>query len=228
MEKDDLFVSPIRDPGHWSCGNGLLYSSFFYTILRLNHCLTEEDRVRFITMVDRCWVRDLMGQTVVGLLNRSLDRPDAQAQDDYHMVTASCLLQTDHAKAIYAYGNENKFCYDNQNPYKFSLNKWHGRFLGRPGYYAMAAGVDPGWLQDKLIACEINAGPSDDAGAVMQQFLRLQVYKIDMGLSLHIKEWNDEFSNKYKSLSAAIKGEMANNADHPFVKYNINVHGLIE
>ena len=220
MEADDLFVSPVRSPGHWSTGNGLLYSSFFYSILLLNGCLTEEDRVRFITMVDRCWA-------VPGLLNRGKNRPDENAQDDYHIATASYLVQTDHAKAIYAYGRDNKFSYDNQNPNKFKWSKWHGRFPGRPGYYALCAGEEPGCVQDKLIKIDIASGPSKDAGALMQQWLRNQIYRRFSPYAQQVIDWEARFMSKYMSLSTAIKGEMGNNPEHPFVKYNINVYGAV-
>jgi hypothetical protein len=82
LESHDLHVTPVKDPGHWSTANGLLYASMFYTLLRLNDCLTDEDRFRYITAVDRCWVRNGDGSIVDGLLNRNFGRPDEQAQDD--------------------------------------------------------------------------------------------------------------------------------------------------
>lgn len=227
LEAGDLHISPIRDPWHWSTANGLLYSAFFYTILRLNGCLTEDDRVRYITAVDRCWVRRPDGSSVEGLLNRNWDRHDEQAQDDYHTATASYFVQTDHAAKIYSYGESNRFSYDNQNPNKFKLNKWHGRFIGRPGFYALAARKDQGCVQDQLIKQDIRLGPSKDAGALLQQWLRNQVYKQYSNYSKAVQDWEARHMAMYVNLSTSIKGEMGNREDHPFVKYKFDVYGKI-
>jgi hypothetical protein len=91
----------------------------------------------------------------------------------------------------------------------------------------LAARKDPGCFQDALIKIDIGAGPSEHSGAVLQQWLRNQIYKQYDAYKSQVSDWEHRFVAKHVSLSQAVKGEMGNNPEHPFVKYNFNVYGKI-
>lgn len=228
---EEHLVTVAKDPGHWSDGNSLLNTALFYTILSRSNSIFEGDRLRFTKAVENCWVRH-KGRIVEGLLNRNLNRPDFEGHDDYHITTASCLLNTYHREAIYNYGNDNDWSFNNEKPYcdsKFSSHYWrgwHGRFTGRVGYYALAATQDPGVLQNKLIVCDINSGPSDDSASTMMQWLRIQVYKDKSSKFVEeIKRWEDRFVKKYGDLTTAMTPYYKQ--EHPFSKYKISVYGTV-
>lgn len=228
---DEFQVTVERDPGFRTTNNGLLHTALFYTIIHLNNHVHELDRSRLNRAVTPCWV-EFKDRPVEGLLLRHPKHGDLfQGHDDYHVTTACSLLGLYHSEAIYNYGDENLWSFNNETPYNSSWLSWqywrglHWRFPGRPGYYALAAGKEISWLQTQLIKFDLWLGPSKESDGVMMQWLRIQIYKKSGKFENQIKSWESRFRNKYGLLNKAMYGYFK--MGHPFSETKIDVSGVL-
>lgn len=202
-----------RNPTRWSSGNGILFSSIFYTVLHLNNLISEDDKVRFSRMVDLCWV-----DPYIGILERNDQRKDKEAHDDYHVATASYLLRTYHAEAIYNYGDMHNWSFNNENPGKWTFSTWHGRFPGTVGYYSIAARKEPGWLDLWMLKKTMRSSLPERSDGMFMRWLKAQVMlKSDKE---DIRSAGNDFIGKAKgkwgSLGKILEPYFG--SDHPFSK----------
>lgn len=128
----DGLISPNKNPGIDSTGNGLLYTSLYYILLHKTGQLTCDDRHRFRNIVLSCRAH---GSRFYGLLHRSPTKIEEQTgHDDYVGVcTALMLLDLNNiAWLIVNFGNKRnllifKWLYNNLCPIEFTFQAWRGR-----------------------------------------------------------------------------------------------------
>lgn len=143
--------SPINPTDKGKTGNGLLYTSIYYMLLKRRGDLTKEDVDSFTKTVNRCMVITYGGWPMAGLLLRSPTKADLESADDYYGVCAA-TKSLDLVGAFYQYGlctNYGLFRwnYNNQKPDTFTLQTWFGRFPWLPAHIQWCAGVKPNILR---------------------------------------------------------------------------------
>lgn len=207
----DFQVTVDRDPTPQSSGNGLFHTAIFYSVLALNNSITALDLLNFRKCVDLCWVGTL-DKPILGLLERNDGRPDKEAQDDYHIATASYLLGTYHAQAIFHFGLLHNFCFNNQKPTEefsvFAFNSyksWHGRFLGQVPYYSICAGASLDCVSETALKLLIWLGPPGHSDRAAQQWLKVQAIKKYGILQDSVKEWEVKALKRFGSLGGMLE-----------------------
>lgn len=92
-------------------GNGVMYTSEFYSLLTLNNELNEEDKRMFKFIMQRCQVEP-------GLYKRSPDHTDQNGGDDYYgLLTGAYHTQNyDLAQEVIDYGNKHFWIFNNVKP----------------------------------------------------------------------------------------------------------------
>lgn len=124
-------ISPDKNPGRWTSGNGALDTSIYYIILMLTGQLTESDSFRFEAIISNLWADGKQG-----LLSRNRGRPDQDAWDNYWGVCAAGLMCDAVAipRAIRTYGESHCWMFQNEPGLKAFLSAQMWRF---PGFSAM-------------------------------------------------------------------------------------------
>lgn len=203
----DLQVTVDRDPGKWTTANGLLHTSLAYSLFSLNGLIEATDIQRFTQCVSMCWQPPLV---------RNFNRTDLEAQDDYHIATASFLLKTAHAEWIALWGESHCWSYNNQNPEHFSLGTCHYRFPGLVAYYQLAGGRNVSWMQGVLLRSGLFNGPSDHSDQAIMEWLKVQVMKKYDKYKPAAVEWECKAKTKWGSLGNICKGYFGET--HPFAQ----------
>lgn len=202
-------VTVDRDPGKWSTGNGILFTSLFYSILFVNNAVTPEDFIRFSKAITRCWV----GKNI-GLLERNDGREDLQAHDDYHVASASYLLKTYHSEAIWNWGKDHCWSFNNQNPQKWSFKTWHARFLGHVPYLYAASYKKLSFMQTLALKFVLKLTSWESADDVMKTWLKVQVLKNIEGFEKSTQSWENILQQRYGSFGKVLEKYFGTN--HPF------------
>ena len=211
----DFQITVARNPGTWTTGNGLLFTSFFYTILYLNNLIDREDRNRFSDCVDLCW-EGSTNNPIQGLLERNDGREDLEAHDNYHIVTASFLLKTYHSESIYNYGHNYWWSYNNINPGRFTLRTWHYRHLGHVGYLCLAANKQPDWLQGTALKWKIEDCDLSRSDRVMMDFLKCNVMLYNNNYKSSALKWINKATEEQQTLGKLLEPYFG--TTHPFSK----------
>ncbi len=119
-DKEGL-VSKDVNPTEWSSGNGLLYTSIYYTLLKLRNELIPSDVVEFKRIYTSL-------QNFPGTFNRNVNRTDLNAHDDLTgLVACSRLIEPnrDAAKAVFWHGIKYQGCFNNvDNKRTFRSLQW--------------------------------------------------------------------------------------------------------
>lgn len=218
MDREGL-VTIDRNPTPWSTGNGLMHTGVFYTILFLRGEIDESDLKRFTSAVDGCWEGPLEAP-IAGLLERNNNREDLQAHDDYHVMTASFLLGTYHARMVERYGSSHFWSFNNVTPGKFTLQTWHGRFPGHVGYLRLCADKKPGLFQNFLLDQSIGFNVySKDATSKILCWLKIQVAKIKGYCKDSIEFWEEKLVDQFGSMEMVFAQYFGHN--HPFARCGI-------
>lgn len=146
----DGLVQPQRHPSPGASGNGLVYTSAYYILLKRRGFLTFVDLNAFAAVVKKCSVRD-------GLLKRGPNHPDQEGPDDYIAVTAaSAHLLRMLAGQVLSYGQNNPFKfgpltlhwnYCNVCPEPvLHRSSWMGRSPSFVAHLHYAAGLSASWF----------------------------------------------------------------------------------
>ena len=218
----DLLVALDRDPSEWSTGNGLLHLGLFMVVLYRQGILDGSTAAIFDKAVNQCYVKDLLKQPILGLLNRNPGRTDMESRDDYiGVAAASALLCTRHAPDIRKYGEQNGFNYNNQDPGKFTWNSWHGRFLGLPGFYAMCAGKNPGIVQNMALKLKLFFYPKEFQGEILMWVMTQVLKRLTPQYDGLINRFEKHLTQKYPNLGSLFLPYFGES--HPFSKLEIRI-----
>jgi hypothetical protein len=132
----DGLVSPRRvedKTARSASGNGLLYTSEYMIALHLRGDLNLTDIEGFVRVLRSC-------QKEPGLFNRSPIHKDQNAPDDYTGILAACHMIgiEEFPRAIYKYGNEHGWVFDNTG--EGSKSAWFWRMPHLVAAIKIAAG----------------------------------------------------------------------------------------
>lgn len=130
IDENGLVLPKKNSPGSPETGNGLLYTSIYYTFLVKLKQFQKGDELDFARLVLSCQV-----DTNAGLYHRAPDKTEEQiAWDDYIGVISAASIIGCHGllnmrrQAERRYLGVLRFCFPNLNPEKLSpLKAWFGR-----------------------------------------------------------------------------------------------------
>jgi hypothetical protein len=215
MDEEGL-VTKVRNPGHWSTGNGLLFTGLFYSLLGVRGELEPSDKDHFEKAVEACFVN-----RVTPVLNRNKGRPDFEGWDDYNgVVAAAFFVGSDIAKDILNYGEANCFNFNNEQPKKFTLRSWFGRLPGFPGHLRLCGKSSPGNLQTLCLLHEFQKGCKNESDPDANTWLRVEVARrASSRFNESIAAWDKSLKKVYGSLGRMFEPSFG--SDHPFVIYNL-------
>lgn len=215
IDQDGL-VTIDKNPTKWSTGNGLLFTGIFLVLLHMLDDLDEDTECNFVKAIRACEVEP-------GLFDRNPGRTDSEAHDDYIGVAAAsyfCVMGFAHD--IWLYGEKHFYCWNNQDPGKFSLSHFDARFIGLMPFYRIAAGQKLWFARKWELAFAINENAKDTtASDKILMWLETRVAK-DRGLCLkEISNWDAALIKQFGSLEGLFAQYFGK--DHPFSTCGVNV-----
>lgn len=155
----------IQNNPNGSSGNGLRYTSEYYTLKFRYGLLTKEDTATFDGIVRRCFAEP-------GLLNRSPDDKSPQKFDDYVAVaTASLIFELFLANEIKLYGLKHHWYYNNSKSpnlsFKDKWGAWFGKDRGLIAHFFYSDQDTPSWFDSiiwtfNILHCAYRAGSNQD------------------------------------------------------------------
>lgn len=132
-----------HDQGQEPDGNGILYSSLYFLILKNWGELNAQDLVHVHDIYTKCKV-------LPGLIDRGKDNLSEEEQDDYYgLACASQITDPIIALDIYSYGKNHLWYFDNMQTargwakIKLWFDLWFGRFPGFCAHIKFCAHEDP-------------------------------------------------------------------------------------
>lgn len=126
-------------------GNGVFYTSEYYTLLKLNNDLTDADSRMFEFIMQRCQVEP-------GLYKRSPTHTDQEGADDYYGLLMGAYFTGNHklAEEVIEYGNNHYWIINNTNPGSFfhpdgrlNVSAWFFRYPALIAHAYWAANKTP-------------------------------------------------------------------------------------
>lgn len=225
----DGLVSQDINPGINTSGNGLLYTSYYYTYLDMYGVLTDADRQRWTQIVQAC-----RKDGINGLYNRTPTKTDQEGPDDYYGITMSAsprVTETQMASDVFQYGQNNyvlavvNWVFNNQNPGQFSFSAWMGRQPQFVAHVEMA--VDrlpemwrrPVWMLTLLLSKTGN--PDGNQEIVLNWPLAANVNPKLFGMRMVAKDWKRRVQRNYANGMKQVFSTYFNNPSHPLAVWAV-------
>jgi hypothetical protein len=148
--------------------------------------------------------------------------PGATGNNSVDNLVAAAYASSSHAFFIYIRGTKMHWCFDVENPDKFSWRYWYARFVGFPPFIKMAAGKKIGLMSQVLwsIACVYSAlTPKQNTSDKLLQYLMNRVvggrhWLCDRAISA----WGRLMARKYPGGMRDVYA-VYYAPTHPFAKY---------
>lgn len=227
----DGLISPDKNPGIDSTGNGILYLSLYMLCLMRTGVYDFSNALEYAEAIDKCRM-----QGPPGRYQRSKTKVgDQTGRDDYYgILGVDSLCRVRHySLGIYSYGNKVrfwpfKFVYDIGVENKFTLPAWFGRF---PDFELVAgASVEKtprlfAKLKYFFYAVSTSLTAKDNSSGLILAYLASLTTRFEGGYLVH--KANQIISNKLHSVGGmqyvlAIhfgRGDYSQGIKHPIAKY---------
>lgn len=207
-------ICPQSNPAIDSTNNGLLYTAEAIVALMDNGELTPELKQHFMTVYGSC-------EVILGLMKRLPDGTGGQeGPDDYYGCgAAAAFCDPSFAQDILNYSWLRN--YNNENPGKFTLKSWMGRFPHLMTHLKLAAGQSiwnpferAWWAASLMISALVS---NSNAGAWCLSWLQVRVWEAKgNGLmeKLAVKFWRWRFNKNFGNPGNML-GQYFQNPNHP-------------
>lgn len=159
-------------------------------------------------------------RTSPGFYRRYPNGPMDNSVDNY--IGAACANDY-HCMWIRAQGHMSNWCFNVEEPYKFKLKYWFGRFIGFPPFIKMASGEPVGLLSQLFFSVACIYSSLSSYGNTSDKLLQLLMNKRVKGkhflVDKSISVWRWIMNKKYKRGEQELYGIYYGKA-HPFAEYS--------
>jgi len=230
-DADGLVCNHRVEPGQVnSSGNGVLYTSLYFLLLKRRGELTPEDQLDYLSVMRSCEVPGFPG-----LLKRGPNQNDEESHDDY---TGACAglakLSPGWAFRILAHGRARwvktpssilvNYSYSVVIPGAWGgIKPWLGRMRQVVAHMHWAAGETPPWYDRLVWVMAVAFGKLDgkDQDAALMNWLLIETISAPNRLELWaLNRWTRRFQKSgWGSMRAVVQRALSNDPSHPIVRY---------